>query len=378
MISTTAVNPSTIENLEVDEEVKPIDPRVKAILDSYKNPNIIFSHNCLAERVSKHPVLEDWIKQKIENNPRIINLTTNDWLSILENNFTFQEYMNDKVDFFEYKGKSTEIGTIYRPKNYSHNFNVIAIGTFKVTKDKVKEDNKESYRLRLVECIPVQCLAEIMCLQIKKEVFSNAKFFFKVCKSFCIYCRNNNVGKDNIWCIQKTMVYENEKLQLAERNYCTSLYPNEFKALVHLEINSAYSFGNVGKVGGGCKIGGNVESIVFIENIFDFNDSKNVKGILKTDENFVPREEYANNGTEGQVKMDENFLPHSETETENSDVKRFKNGMKRKNEEEIENDNKKVLKITEDVLAIPHGINYAKPLQKVIQVTSTIEDMPNI
>lgn len=370
MISTTAVNPSTTVNqtAEVVEEVKSINPNVKAILDTYTNPNIIFSHTCLVERVSKHPVLENWIKQKIENNPRIINLTTHDWLSVLENNFTFQEYMNGKVEFFEYKGKSCESRTIYKPRSYMHNFNVIAIGTFKVTQDK---DNKESYRLKLVECIPVQCLAEIMCLHIGKEVYSNAKFFFKVCKNFCIKCRKNNVGKDNIWCIQKTMVYENEKIQYAERKYCTSLYSNEFKALVHLEINSAFSFGT------GSKIGGNVESIVFIENIFDFNDNKNVKGILKTDENFVPREEYANNGTEG--KIDENFLPHPETENENSDVKQFKNGMKRKNEEEIENDNKKFLKSTEDdVLAIPRGTNYANPIEKVFQVTSTIEKMPNI
>lgn len=395
--STAAVNPIAAVNptaavdgaAEVVEEVKPINPKVKEILKMYKNPNFSFSHSCLVERVSKHPVLENWIKQKIARDPRIINLATHDWLSVLENNLTFQEYFNEKKKFFEYKSKTQENTIIYRLRSHTNNLNVIAVGIFKVTKDK----NKDSLRLKLVECIPVQCIAEIMCLQTGKEVFSNAKFFIKTCKGFCIKCRKNKVTSDNVWCLQRTMVYENEKIQYAERKYCTSMYPDEFKALVHLELNSAYSFTS------GSKIGGNAESIVFIENIFDFNDNNDVQRILKTDENFVPHEEYINNGIEGQVKTDENFVPQEtgikrtiENENENSNKKCFKNenfipdqecGTKRKNEDGIENDKKKVLKSTEDdtetdVLAIPQGTNYTNPQGKSFEVTSTIENMPNI
>lgn len=375
MTSTTVTAVNAADT--VVEAVKPINPKVQEILESYKNPYISFSHNCLVERVTKHPVLENWIKQKIESNPKIINLISNDWLSVLENNLTFQEYMNGKVQYYKYDSTTNTKIVNYKIQSYTNNFNVIAVGTFKVTKD----NNKDTVRLKLVECIPVQCIAEIMCLQLEKEVFSNAKFFIKTCNGFCIKCRKNNVASDNIWCIQRSMVYENDKIQYAERKYCTSLYPNEFKAIIHLELNCAYTFKT------GCKIGGTVESIVFIESIFDFNDNNSVQGILKTDENFVPREENANNG---QLKSDEKFIPHQETgikriietENENSNIKHFKNenedhGINQKNED----DNKTFFKNMEakvDILAIPQGTNYTKPQGKSFEVKSTIEKMPDI
>lgn len=184
------------------------------------------------------------------------------------------------------------------------------------------------------------------------------------------------------------MVYENEKIQYAERKYCTSLYSSEFRAIVHLEINSAYNWAD------GCKIGGTLESMVFIENIFDFHDTKNVQRLLKADENFVPYEEECEN-KKAPLKKDEHFMPQPEKEInrtmETINTKRLKNenvesiheqGMKRKNEDAIENDSKKVLiKNTEDtkgdILAIPKGVNYNKPREKSFEVKSSIENMPD-
>lgn len=360
----------------VDEKDKLMNPKVVKILESYKNPNISFAYKCLVDRVSKYPVLVDYIKNKIKNNPKIINLITNDWLSILENNLTFQEYMNGKVKFSKYESKTNKIICNYRVQAYSNNINVIAIGTFKITKDKDKVDK---YKLNVVECIPVQCIGEIMCLGLDRDIYTNSKFFMKTCNGLCLKCREINVTSDNIWCIQKSIIYEKDKLQYAERKYCTSLFPNEFKAIVHLEINSTYTFGS------NCKIGGNVESIVFVENIFDFNEITSINGFLKMDENFIPKEESEKDLKAS--KTNENCMPHQETEmkptTETENIESGQeHGIKRRNEDEIENDNKKMLKTNEDTnadtLAIPEGMNYTKPKDKSFRVESTVETMPAV
>lgn len=369
----------------VDEQVKVPDPKVTEIFETYQKPNISFSYNCLVERILQHPVLENWIKQKVTSNPKIINLITKDWLAVLENNLTIQEYLNRKVEFFKYDSKFNKNICNYRVQTHANNISLIAVGIFKIAEDK---ENANNFKLKMIECIPVQCIGEIMCLKVEKKVLHNAKFYIRTCNGFCIKCRKYNVASDNIWCIQRSLVYENEKIQYAERKYCTSLYSSEFRAIVHLEINSAYNWAD------GCKIGGTLESMVFIENIFDFHDTKNVQRLLKADENFVPYEEECEN-KKAPLKKDEHFMPQPEKEInrtmETINTKRLKNenvesiheqGMKRKNEDAIENDSKKVLiKNTEntkgDILAIPQGVNYNKPREKSFEVKSSIENMPD-
>lgn len=366
----------------MNSTVDTFNPKVKQIFESYKNPNNSFSYDCLIERVSKHTKLENWINDKVTNNPKIINLINNNWHKVLENNPTFQEYMNGNVDFFKYDSKVNKNLCNYRVQSYTNNISVIVVGTFKIIEDEINHN----FRLKLLECIPLQCIAEIMCIKLEKNVLPNAKFFIKTCNGCCIKCRKNNVASDNIWCIQRTMVYDDEDLHYAERKYCTSLYSNETKAIIHLEINSAYTFGD------GCKIGGTVESIVFIENIFNV-DNKNIQGCLKTDEHYVPRQENEDDDIQGELKTDENSTPHQEfgikrtIENENSNNKLLKSetshqeyGVKRKNEDDMENGNKKSLQDMEntkdDILALPKGTNYTKPQGRRYDVKSTIETMP--
>lgn len=330
--------------------------KLKEIFASYDNPNICFSYNCLIERVSKHKNLENWINQKVTNNPKIINLITNNWHSVLENNPTFQEYMNGKVEYFKYDSKINKNVVNYRVQSYTNNISVMVVGTFKIIQD---EHNNNNFRINLIDCIPLDCIGEIMCIKLEKKLLPNAKFFIKTCNGCCIKCRKYNVASDNIWCIQRTMVYDNVDLHYAERKYCTSLYSNETKAIIHLEINSAYTFGDK------CKIGGTVESIVFIDNIFDV-DSKDIQGFLKTDENYMPHHEMENTDIQGTLKLNENDIPDQEI------------GIKRKMEEEHEK--KKFIKpITEDdILAMPKGTHYTKPQRKPYDVQVTTETMPDV
>lgn len=356
--------------------VDTVNPKVKSIFEFFKNPNNTFSYNCLIDRVSKHPTLENWINQKVTNNPKIINLITNNWHSVLENNPTFQEYINEKVNFFKYDSKVNKNLLIYRIQSYIHNLNVMVVGTFKII-----EDEHNNFRLKLVECVPLECIGEIMCMKLDKKVLSNAKFFIKTCNNCCITCRKNEVSRENTWCIQRTMVYDDEKLHYAERKYCTSLYANETKAIIHLEINAAYAFPE------GCKIGGTVESIVFIENIFDVGN-KDIQGFLKTDENCVPQQDIENN-MPGSLKFDENYIPYQETgikrTIENETDNRSKNenvpqehGIKRKIEDEHQS--KKYLKnmVEGDIFALPKGTSYTKPKEKHYNVQVTTENMPDV
>lgn len=378
MTSTTAVN-------AVEEQVKVPDPKVTSIFETYQNENILNSYNCLVERVLQHPVLVNWIQQKVTSNPRIINLITNDWLDILKNNLTIQEYINKKVAFFNYKSKVTPTINNHRVQTHTNNISLIAVGIFKIAEN---EKIANLFTLKMIECIPVHCIGEIMCMPMEKKVLHNAKFFINTCNGFCIKCRKYNVASDNIWCIQRSLVYENEKIQYAERKYCTSLYSNQFRALVHLEINAAYDWAD------GCKIGGILESMVLIENIFDFQDIKTNQRLLKADENFVPYEEDCEKEA-APLKKDEHFMPQpakemSQTmETSNNQGLKNENvesnqeqGIKRKNEEAIEKDSKKILiknseNSKDDILAIPQGVNYTQPQEKSFEVKSSIENMPN-
>lgn len=358
--------------------VDTVNPKVKEIFKFFKNPNNTFSYDCLIDRVSKHPTLENWITQKVTNNPKIINLITNNWYSVLENNPTFQEYMNGKVNFFKYDSKANKNLVNYRVQSYTNNLSVMVVGTFKI----IEDEHNNNFRVKLIDCVPLECIAEIMCMKLDRKVLPNAKFFIKTCNNCCIKCRKNEVSRDNIWCIQRTMVYDDEKLHYAERKYCTSLYANETKAIIHLEINAAYTFPE------GCKIGGSVDSIVFIENIFDV-DNKEIQGFLKTDENCLPHQDIENNNMPGSLKLDESYMPYQEIGikriTENETDNRLKNenvpqehGIKRKIEDEYEN--KKYLKSTaeDDIFAIPKGTHYTKPKEKHYDVQVITENMPDI
>lgn len=365
----------------MNSTVDTFTPKVKEIFESYlSNASSSFSYDCLIERVSKHTKLVNWINDKVTHNPKIINLINNNWHKVLENNPTFQEYMNGNVEFFKYDSKVNKNLCNYRVQSYTNNISVIVVGTFKIIEDEINHN----FRLKLVECMPLECIAKIMCIKLEKNVLPNAKFFIKTCNGCCIRCRKSNVSSDNIWCVQRTMVYDDADLHYAERKYCTNLYSNETQAIIHLEINSAYTFGD------GCKIGGTVESIVFIEHIFNV-DNKNIQGCLKTDENYVPRLEKEDDNIQGEP--DENSMHHQEfgikRTIENENCKPVKSettyqeyGVKRKNEDELENGNKKSLKDTEntndDILALPKRTNYTKPQGRRYDVKSTIETMPEI
>lgn len=315
---------------------------VEDIFKQYSNYTSNHTYNCLYQTISSHPELLKWIANQIENNPNLLNLVTKDWISNLKKDPVFQEYMNNNVAHMKYSSKNNKIITNYRTLEYKNNINVIVIGTFKLIKPEKEENN---IRLKLVDSIPLQCIADIMCLFLDKKVLHNATFFINNCNAKCIKCREHNINPSDNWCIQKSIVYRKNSTHLifANRDYCESLFQIPTKAIVQLEINHCYSFGD------NCKIGGNVEKIIFIEDILDENMC-NIEGILKIDENFVPEENETIIG--GKRK-------HEEASTEEEEEKASK---------QVKYDD------GDNIIALPKGINYTK-LQ--FDVTSSTKNMPD-
>ena len=307
--------------------------KVDSIFQQYENETSNYTYNCLNQTISNHPELMKWISNQVKNNPNLINLVSNDWISTLKADPVFQEHMNNNVPHMSYSSKCNNNITNYRHQEYKNNINVIVIGTFKLTE---KEGN---IKLKLIDCIPLQCIADILCLFLDKKVLHNATFFINNCNAKCVKCREHNINPNDNWCIQRSIVYR-KNLIFANRQYCESLFKNPTKAIVQLQIDNCYSFGDK------CKIGGNVEKIIFIEDILNENNY-NIQGILKIDENFVPDED--------------------QPETE-----------KKRNLEEPESakDSKRP-KYDDNILALPKGISYTKPQEKQFEVKAITKCMPD-
>lgn len=314
--------------------------KVNSIFQIYEECIPVYSS--LVEKVLQQELLNNYINNKIKNDPRLINLVTKDWISVFKNNPTLQHYINGNEKFHKYDSPRNKAITIHKVLEYSKNINVIVIGTFKLV-----ADNENSIKLKLIDCGPLQCVAEIMCLSLDKTVLHNALFYINGCKGCCRICREYKETEDNGWCLQCCMVFNNDKLQFATRKFCENLYTNETKVLLHLEINTAYTFSN------NCKIGGNVKSMVFIEDIFNDGETNNVCGVLKMDENFLPNEE---KNLEELLFEEDNKLPLEE------DNNNGKNDAKRMKYHTV-SDNA--------ILGIPKGLNFNKPAEKKFEV---IED----
>lgn len=237
-------------------------------------------HDALVKKISEHSILQTWIDKKIKNDSRIINLITTDWINILKNNLIIQKYLDDNVDYIKYDSKNNKVISNYKILDHSNVLNLLVAGKFKL---KSNEDNSEISKLVVAECKPLTCAAEIVCHKLKKSVLPNAAFFFQTCKGLCVKCQDLKVSPNNLWCIKDIMVY-NKELKYATREYCESLYKIATTAIVHLELNTAYTFGEK------CKIGGVVKNIIYIEDVYDHDYDGTIKDVLNVDTNFLPDE----------------------------------------------------------------------------------------
>lgn len=306
--------------------------KINETLKLYENETNNLIYHSLVDRVKEHQKLASCIEKKAEKDMAVINLVTKDWLSVLKNNPIFQEYLNFNMQYFKYDSQSNKAFITYRVKEFAKQINVIVTGTFKLDKGK-------NLRLKVIDCLPLQFIGEILGLNIDKNILPNSKFFINGCHGLCLKCRDYNVLRDNEWCVQNCMVYHDEKLQFCNREYYESAYPNEAKLILFLQIDSVYSFGDK------CKLGGNVKSIINIESIFNYTDDS-IEGCLKLDENFVPN------------------------------VNTSDDELKRKNEEE-DSPESKHLKVNDTVLVIPKGVTYIDSNKKKFDVATSVKPMPD-
>lgn len=314
------------------------NPRIEEIFSNYEKDAPFYES--LIRKVSAHPALTEWIQKRAGNDPRCINSISDDWKSVLMNNPIFQSYVNEDISYFKYESKQKKAICNYKIRDYSKTINVLAIGIFKISKED-SELNKPC-KLKLVESVPIQIIGDVVSLHLKKSILHNPAFFFKRCKGLCLECRRYHVPDDNFLCIQDAIVYRGDQLQYAFREYCECLFDTPSKAIVHLEINGAYTFGE------NCKIGGIVKTVIFIDDIF--KDNERVVGVLKKDI------------SEEDLKWGIEEIPESTT--------------KRKNEENEEAVRKKH---TDDnsVLSIPNKINYVEPQMRTFQVKNSILSTPS-
>lgn len=328
------------------------NPRIEEIFSNYEKDAPFYAS--LIRKVSEHPALTEWIKKRTGNDPRIINSISDDWKSILMNNPTFQDFVSDNIHYFKYESKTKKAICNYKIRDYSKIINILAIGTFKMSKE--NSDTNRPCMLKLVESVPVQLIGDIMSLHLKKSILHNPAFFFKGCKGLCLQCRNYRVPDDNLLCIQDAVVYRGDKLQYALREYCECLFDTPSKAIVHLEINGAYTFAE------NCKIAGNVKTVIFIDDIFKDSDGC-IVGVLKKDmsEEILKREIEEKGGT----VFPDKSLSTSERTT----------GLKRKNEEAEEIVRQK--HITDSILSIPYKMNYVESPSRTFQVEDSVLSMPS-
>lgn len=308
------------------------NPRIEELFSNYEKDAPFYES--LIRKVSEHPALTEWIQKRAGNDPRIINSISDDWKTVLMNNPTFQDYVNEDISYFKYESKHKKAICNYKIRDYSKIINVLAIGIFKISKED-SELNKPCM-LKLVESVPIQIIGDVVSLHLKKSILHNPAFFFKRCKGLCLECRNYRVPDDNSLCIQDAIVYRGDQLQYAFREYCECLFDTPSKAIVHLEINGAYTFGE------NCKIGGNVKTVIFIDDIF--KDNECIAGVLKKN------------------ISEERGIEERTT--------------KRKNEENEETMRKKHT-TDNSVLSIPNKINYVEPQMRTFQVKNSILSTPS-
>ncbi|XP_054723237.1 centromere-associated protein E-like [Uloborus diversus] len=252
----------------------------------------------LVRYINKHSVLVDWM-EKITKELKIINLVTEDWKSVLKNNLRFQEHMNLKVDYgLGQNQQKTENNAVrinlHYIKKSDHYLHVLLAGDFKL---KIKTN---STVLRHVDSAPLKCISQVMALKFKHyNLYDNSDYFVHSCKGQCSYCKKNEISSENDWCTLSTLVYNNGKLDSAERRYCETLYKSVTKAIVNLEISSLYSFGEE-------KVTNSIEKRQ-TEGSVEENTAKRMK---TTDDNFIPLE----NETTSQ-KMERNISEISAEDT---------------------------------------------------------------
>lgn len=327
------------------------DPRIPDVFSKYENDISSEYYSTLIHKVSEHLVLTEWIQKKIKDNPRIINLTSKDWKEKLKNNPIFQEYMNGTVMYLKHENKTKKQISNLRIIDYAKYINVLAVGSFKILK---LDETIRSSRLKHIESLPIQLIGEIMSLNFKKNILHNCAFFFSGCKGLCLTCRDHSAPKDNVWCIQDAIVYREGSLKYASRQYCECLFDKPSKAIVHLEINIAFLFGDY------CKIGGHVKSIIFIDDIFnDVND--HIVGVLNrglSKEGEEIEEEGYTNNLKRKIEETANNSMHIEKDL--------------KNDESV---SKRIC--TDKIISIPKNVIYTPlPSRNFRVVQDSIQPMP--
>lgn len=336
--------------------------KMNETLKSYENETNNILYHSMVDRITEHPKLLKWIEKKVDKDKIIMNLVTKDWLSVLKNNPIFQEFLNSNIQYFKYDSPGNKAIINYKVKDYSKYIHLIVVGTFKL------EEEEQYMRLKFIDCIPIQCIGEIMSLNINKNILPNAKFFMKGCNGLCLKCRDLTMV-DNKWCIQNCMVYQGEKLQSCTRDYYESAYPDNVKAIVQLEINSVYSFGDK------CKIGGIVKNMINTEDIFN-NTDDSIEGLLILDDNFVPSEN----------KSDvEQFNKRINEGGESRELKHLKetNTILAVPENDTmlavpKTDTILTVPENDTILAIPKRVQYIKSKPKQYEVITSVKPMPDV
>lgn len=209
--------------------------------------------------------------------PGVINLITPNWRDVLYNNAVFQRHRDLKV---EYVTANTGQSHLKRQNIYNidDKFQILVVGLFKV----IKSQNR--HQIAMVDCKPLLEIAKVMCIDTDKILHNHLKFFMKSCNGICPSCRmeTTKIPEDNIWCASETKVFTPEGLNKSSREYCAAVFNSQSLAIVRLEIDVKFSFSNF------VKIGGNIKSIIFIQENLLLDDEE-IVGFLNLSTNFVPQ-----------------------------------------------------------------------------------------
>lgn len=205
----------------------------------------------LVTRILKNDCLVDATKRMLEREPfykSALNLLVQDWSERLENDTSFQDCQFRPIP----TRKSPAASNLYEYETSRDVlFNIVLAGYCRFSKS---YDNKSARPSIIIsQSEPLNKIAQVMTKDLGPvQISEEFKFNFKECSVLsCAECSSSHaffagkgykLNKTNQPCITDTKIFDGKNVFNRFESQMEDMFPNTFIAILHLKINTRYSY----------------------------------------------------------------------------------------------------------------------------------------
>lgn len=222
----------------------------------------------LIRRILEIPVLKESIDNMMAQGNYVVNLVRPDWLQVLQNNPTYQDYLSKRIRFSRLLVKPHF--KLQRVSNKSSIMTFIVAGEWYLTSH---DETRATILSRNCPILIKIAEAFIADQEPIPSLVESGRFFPDICNpTICKSCQNarekcnlKHMSSENQWCILKTKFFDGERVKNAFKyQILRDFRGSSFLGIMLLEVNTRYFFESgqeqFYKISGSCK-----DMIVFKE-----------------------------------------------------------------------------------------------------------------